>query len=192
LTYDWRITSPDGKQSTFSIAEPVIPRASPGIYNVRLSVSDGKASSASERTIMVIPLMIRGEVHHTELWHAHHVEAGHETEHAPKDFYAGERLLLRAVTETAPVVSVTGKLTATGIDGADLTAESELFNTGIPGRYAGELYDPRWASITSGLEEGSYAVRFRVVYANGVVKEDQVPLNIIGNVYENVGVHRRQ
>src|SRR5690606_29966590 len=99
---------------------------------------------------------------------------------------------LHAVTELAPVVSVTARMTAEGMDGTDLTTETELSYAGVPGRYAGELYDARWASLTAGLPKGSYAVRFRVVYANGIAKEELVPLNIIGNVYEIVGVHRRQ
>lgn len=192
LTYTWVITSPSGTQQTHLTAEPRSPHVLPGQYHVRLTVSDGKANDSHEATITVRPLFIEGEVNHTAQWYAHHAEAGHETEHAPKDFYAGERLMLRAVVALAPVTTVSASMAAAGRDGDDLSVEEVLQPQSEPGRYAGDLYDERWASVTEGLGEGSYAVRFRVEYANGVVKETVVPIRIIGNVYENVGVHRRQ
>ncbi len=192
LTYTWVVTSPNGTQQTHLTAEPRLPHVLPGQYHVRLTVSDGKANDSHEATITVRPLFIEGEVNHTAQWYAHHVDAGHETEHAPKDFYAGERLLIRAVVALAPVETVTARITAAGRAGSDLSVGEALQPQGGSGQFAGDLYDERWASVTEGLEEGNYAVQFRVEYANGVVKETVVPIRIIGNVYENVGVHRRQ
>ncbi len=192
LTYTWLVTAPDGAQKTYAVEEPRLPHVMPGQYRIRLTVFDGKVSDTHEENVTVRPLFIQGEVNHTEQWYAHHVEAGHETEHAPKDFYAGERLLIRAVVALGPVETVTARITAAGRAGGDLSVEEVLQPHGGPGQFAGDLYDERWASVTEGLEGGGYAVRFRVEYANGVEKETTVPLRIIGNVYENVGVHRRQ
>jgi hypothetical protein len=40
------------------------------------------------------------------------------------------------------------------------------------------------------LPTGQYTIRFRAEYANGTVKEADVPIRIIGNALGTAGVHR--
>ncbi|MFS0725923.1 PKD domain-containing protein [Paenibacillus sp. 1P07SE] len=190
LTHQWQIRRPNGSSSSSTLPRPELTGVAPGEYRVTLTVSDGKESASTSKVITVLPLDIAAEIHHTPLWLERHREAGHETESAPKDFYAGETLVLRATTSAAPVRSVTAVLDSRGMDGGRLLTSVPLSPSVHP-RYAAEMYDERWGSLASGLTKGPHRVRFTVEYANGVVKTADVPFTIIGNALEAAGVHRR-
>ncbi|ALS27253.1 PKD domain-containing protein [Paenibacillus sp. 32O-W] len=191
LTYNWNIRDPGGTVSTFT-AVPVIPNAKPGSYLVTLTVSDGQLQHSVSKTVTVLPLTLVGDVRHTAEWEAIHRKAGHEVANHPKDFYAGEILLVSAVTSAAPVARVDAELKAKGLDGKLLETAARLQSSGDPTVYNGELYNVKWSSLTEGLDKGTYNVVFTVRYQNGVVKTATVPIRIIGSVYSEVGVHRRQ
>ncbi|WP_128657893.1 PKD domain-containing protein [Paenibacillus sp. 598K] len=192
LTYSWRIGRPNGTTFTSTLASPELAGVAPGSYPATLTVSDGTATASTSKTITVLPLSITAEVHHTPLWLERHRDAGHETVEVPKDFYAGEIFVLQATVSPAPVRTVTAVLDTQGLDRRRLLTTTTLSRVGTTLQYDGELYDERWSSVTEGLPKGAQHIRFTVEYANGVVKTTEVPIHILGNVLESVGVHRRQ
>ncbi|AJY73652.1 hypothetical protein VN24_02180 [Paenibacillus beijingensis] len=191
VTGQWTVTDPMGMMTVYD-TPPVIARALQGTYRIRLTVSDGKAQSEAERAVQVQPLTLGASVEHTAEWLKIHEQAGHETAGDPKDFYAGEVMIVHGYTSAAPVSRVTVKLSAAGLSGDQLDTEAVLAFTGEANHYAGRLYDSRWSSLTDGLDKGLYTLRFEVLYRNGTVKTANVPFRIIGSVYKAGGVHRRQ
>jgi PKD repeat protein len=189
LTAEWRLRWPDGTESTYSSQHVARIFGQPGIVQVTLTVSDGKLSNSVTRSIQVQPLTLEPAVWHTDRWRDYHLERGHETVNDPKDFYAGELFRLQAGTSPAPVTRVTAWLDACSRLGSKLYTTAELA-AALPNVYTGELYDERWISATDGLPTGTYAIRFRAEYANGTVKEADVPIRIIGNALSTAGVHR--
>lgn len=192
LTSLWSVVTPSKTKLTFS-DDPKVSAATPGTYQVTLLVDDGQATDIETKSIKVLPLSIDADVHHTSDWKAIHDQKGHETSANPKDFYAGETIVTNASTAPdAQVIQVTVKLSATGIDGNDLTKVWTMKEAGGKGRYVADLLDTRWASLTAGLPLRRYSLTFMAEYANGIKKTTTVPINIIGSVYEAVQVHRRQ
>ncbi|CAM4478535.1 PKD domain-containing protein [Paenibacillus tarimensis] len=191
LTYQWQITRPDGTRIASTAKNPLLDRVSPGSYSVRLTCSDGKAEDSAVKRIVVIPLTLTGDVQHTDQWYSYHKKAGHEVVSHPKDFYAGEELLLRAVTSPAPVKELTAKLEALSLDNKRLRTEVILSQSSST-QFSGKMFNPLWSTLDGGLPKGLHTVKFTVTYRNGVVKTAEVPVRILGSVYQAVRVHRRQ
>lgn len=189
LSYQWQITDPAGRTAAYTSREPSFHARLPGRYDVRLTVSDGKLSAASSKIVTAAPLSVTGEVNHTAEWRERHLEAGHEVAANPKHFYAGERMRLRAMTPPAPARRVTAAVSMTTESGVKIVTEAEL-QLASPYVYEGSLHDERWAALDDSIREGVYPVIFRAEFNNGVVKEDVVPIRIIGNMYDAVSVHR--
>jgi PKD repeat protein len=165
----------------------------PGLYTVTLTVSDGLESRSVTRTLEAAPLTIRSDVRHTPEWRDIHQSKGHQIDVAPKDFYSGEVFVVETVSSPAPVAEAVAWIDAQGKSGKALYASATLTaraDSAIV--FEGELFDEMWMSETDGFPEGVMPVHFRIRYANGVVKTEDVPIRIIGNVYEAVNVHRRQ
>lgn len=193
LTYQWRIIGPSGQEWSGSLPEWTGVWMEPGSYAVTLTVSDGMEYAAAQKQVEVLPLTIEAELFHTPQWLAYHLEHGHETTRAPKDFYAGEKLLAQLVSAPAPVETAEAWLDAAGIGGGSIRVESMLSaEAGNPRLFTGELYDPVMGSLDNRLPDGLHEVHFRLTYSNGVVKETAVPFRIIGSALGTVGVHRVQ
>ncbi|KIL38868.1 hypothetical protein SD70_23670 [Gordoniibacillus kamchatkensis] len=192
LSSAWVIKRPDGGIINSSLKNVVLPAVSPGKYDVKLTVSDGLASASVTKAIVVAPLTIGAEVAHTPDWLAYHERQDHETTSDPKDFYSGEKFIVRAVSSPTDVKSVTAWIDTAGKDGGRLQIEAALSVNGSPYSFSGELFDPKLLSLTEGLPEGLQTIHFRIRYANGVDKTQDIPVRIIGSVLETVGVHRRQ
>ncbi|MFC4777147.1 Athe_2463 domain-containing protein [Paenibacillus sp. GCM10023252] len=200
LTTAYEITDPSGhiSHSSFSSsypytsAGPILPKVSPGNYRVIMTITDGRASATSTHVITVLPLTLEAGVDHTADWLKIHTKLGHETANHPKDFYSGEIMIVKARTAAAPVKEVTVTLDAAGMDGKKILTSATLDLTSIARMYSKELFDSRWTSLTQGMKRGTYRLQFAVEYKNGVTKEADVPIHIIGNIYEAAGVHRQQ
>ncbi|PLT46450.1 Beta-galactosidase [Paenibacillus pasadenensis] len=187
LTAKWTVLDPSGRTSVHA-APPLIERSLPGTYQVTLTVSDGKAEATAAKPISVVPLGLSADVGHTADWKEIHDRLGHETAQHPKEFYAGEKLIVQGYPVPAPVLQVTASLTA----GGGLDAHTILKPVTADRHYAGELHDERWAHLTDGLSKGAYTIRFEVVYRNGTRKTADVPIRIIGSALGAAGVHRKQ
>lgn len=192
LSYTWRITMPDGVSETFNTLHVTQPFSQGGTYEVTLTVSDGRQTATSTQSIVAHALLIVPEVHHTPQWLERHEKAGHETASPPKDFYSGERFVLKAVGSAAPIERVTATLNTSGLANNTIFIQAQLEeeHTGSS-LYTGELYDIVLSSLTGGLHIGVEYIHFRIDYQNGVTKEASVPINIIGNVQEIIGVKRK-
>jgi len=191
LTYEWVIIYPNGSQYATSTDHPSVRLTQPGHYTVKLTVSDGRLTATRTQTLQVRQLTLAADVHHTEQWLAYHRDAGHETTTHPKDFYSGEKFILTAVTDAAPVRTLTATLTAVDREGETLNVTVTL-NAVQAQSYRGEMYEDRFSSLERGLANGTYTIRFKIEYMNGTTKTADVPIRIIGHVLESVGVHRRR
>ncbi|MDF2924483.1 MAG: hypothetical protein K0R57_3397 [Paenibacillaceae bacterium] len=193
LTFSWTIHNPDGGsfQGDQSSWDGVF--LSPGIYEVTLTVSDGYESDQVRKPVEAQLLTIDGEVNHTPAWLEYHRQHGHETEIPPKEFYSGEKLLTMLTSAPAPVALAEAWLEAEGMNGNSIDLYASLLPVAEePSRYGGELYDEILSSLTERLPNGEHTVSFRLTYANGVVKRQDVQIRIIGSVHQAVGVHRVQ
>ena len=144
LTYKWQMTEPDGNVRTSTTQHWSQKLTQVGSYTVTLTASDGMHTAAVTYTLHVRPLTITADVEHTERWYAYHLEAGHETETHPKDFYSGEKFIVKAVTSPAPVDTVVAVLQATGLDDKSLHVTVNL-KENQPSRYEGTMYDERFS-----------------------------------------------
>jgi hypothetical protein len=193
LMSTWQIRLPDGSLISCATQDATgLPPALPGTYDVTLTVTDGFAAASVTKAIVVAPLTIDAEVTYTPEWLAYHERHGHQTVSDPKDFYSGEIFVVRAVSSPVPVSAVQAWIDTLGKDDSVLQANAALSPTGIPYHYAGELFNQAFQSLTSGLPEGIQMIHFRIRYANGVDRTQDIPVNIIGPVLETVGVHRRR
>ncbi|MGU3473333.1 CARDB domain-containing protein [Paenibacillus sp. D51F] len=191
LTETWEIASPSGQRTIVNSASTII-SAEPGMYRVRLVVSDGKLQSEITKQIQVLPLTLTGDIEHTSEWRRIHADAGHAISGNPKDFYAGEKWIVYGYVSPAPVRYVTAYLRAVGKDGGIMETRTVLKPTLANTVYSGEMHHAQWGELDSGLEKGLYSVQFEVQYENGVRKKAEVPLRIIGYTAGAAGVHRQQ
>ncbi|WP_409345651.1 PKD domain-containing protein [Paenibacillus sp. MBLB4367] len=193
LRYVWDIRQPDG--SSFSSTDTEWSRRwlLTGAYRVTLTANDVHgASSSVTKTIQVDPLTIRSDVAHTSQWLENHEAKGHNTTARPKDFYSGEVFLVETNSSPAPVVEASAWIDAIGMDGSPLYVRTVLTVGSAHTHFTGQLFDERMQSVTEGLPEGIHTVYFRIVYGNGVTKEEEVPIRIIGSIHVFTGVHRMQ
>ncbi|WP_158560658.1 PKD domain-containing protein [Paenibacillus contaminans] len=193
LSYRWEIVQPDG--TAFTTTEAVWNRRwlLPGDYRVTLIVKDvhGALSSVT-KTIQVMPLTILSDVTYTPQWLKNHETQGHNTTIRPKEFYSGEIFVVETNSSPVPVTEASAWIDSLGKDGSALYIDVELEADDTGTRFTGQLFDERLQSVTEGLPEGIHPIHFRIRYANGVVKEEDVPVRIIGGVNGFVGVHRMQ
>jgi hypothetical protein len=196
LTAEWTVTDPDGLQAAYTTADNdglIVPFTEPGMYHVHLTVSDGLGlTGEADRTIVAQPLTIAASVGHTSEWEETHQKLGHQVAVNPKDFYSGEIFIVEANSSGAAVADVRAWMDATGADGAPLHLKSALIPAGIANRYSGQLYDNKLMSPETGLPKGLQQIHFRITYGNGVIREQTVPVNIIGFALGTSTVHRRQ
>ncbi|MEW9698550.1 PKD domain-containing protein [Paenibacillus sp. SI8] len=193
LAYEWKVQVPGGTVSTFNSKDLAYPFKESGIYKVTLVASDGYLSSTTTKSIMAAPLTIHSDVNYTDHWLKLHEKSGHQTVLAPKDFYSGEIFVVSSISSPAPVDEVTAWLDISGLDGRPLYVSQTLSAGGGDGTvFRGDLFDARFQSYTEGIPEGQHSIHFQIRYRNGVVKTEEIPVNIIGNVNKSVGVHRVQ
>lgn len=193
LAYAWKLEQPDGVTTTFSTKEFSHRFLVPGMYKVTLTVSDGRLSNTVVKMIAAMPLTIHSDVTYTDNWLILHEKSGHQTVSSPKDFYSGEIFIVSSKSSPAPVDEVTAWIDTTGLDGHALYVTERLVAAGGDATsFSGELFDAKFQSFAEGLPQGLQTIHFQIRYHNGVVKKEDIPVQIIGNVNKSVGVHRVQ
>ncbi|WP_171683581.1 glycoside hydrolase family 78 protein [Paenibacillus planticolens] len=193
LSYVWKLEQPNGTVMLFYSKDIKQEFLAPGTYKVTLTVSDGLLSSSMVKMIAAAPLTIRSDVTYTDNWLLLHEKSGHQTAAVPKDFYSGEIFVVACQSSPAPVDEVTAWLDTTGLDAKPLYVSERLMaSAGDSTMFGGEIFDARFQSFSEGLPLGLQTIHFRIRYRNGVVKTEEIPVHIIGNVNQSVGVHRVQ
>ncbi|MFC3772341.1 PKD domain-containing protein [Paenibacillus sp. GCM10012303] len=193
LTSRWDIETPVGDRFVLISTDALFIFSVPGVYTVTLTVSDGYETVSTTKTPVAAPLTILSDVSHTPQWRDIHEAKGHNTTAAPKDFYSGEVFVVQTESSPAPVAEAVAWIDTVGKDGGRLfVSELLIVEDGSSTRFSGRLFDERWMSVTQGFPEAEQIVHFRIRYQNGVVKTEDIPLRIIGNIQEAVQVHRRQ
>lgn len=191
LSFLWEVTGPDGQSASYDTTNVTQKFLLAGEYKVKLTVSDGCVSSQAIKVITAQPLTIVSDVEHTPEWLANHQKLQHNTTVRPIDFYSGEIFVVHTRSSPAPVSRAEAWLDTTGLDGNELKINTLLAQSVDDSTlFQGQLFDERLLSVTEGLPKGIQTIHFRMQYANGVIKEEDVPVMIIGNVWEFVQVHR--
>ncbi|MCQ6559679.1 hypothetical protein NNL21_13330 [Paenibacillus mendelii] len=199
LNVQYRITSPAGEVQTDSKTSnapyrtegPSFKGVKTGIYQVELTVSDGKAPAVVvHKDIRVLPLTVAGQIKHTDLWNERRKEynlksSGNEESPRGYDVYwAGERFMLAAqTTATGTATKALRVEVAMGGFSVELTdSEAGALN------WTGDLWDESFEQ----LPDGEITFIFTAVYSNGTVKSVPVTVSVAANVNSTFGVHRRQ
>jgi hypothetical protein len=199
LSVKYVVTDPEGASQSFSYtlynpypaAGPSFKATKAGTYQVELTVSDGKAPPVIDRkSIPVLPLMVSGQVLHTELWDLRRKDYNaNETgdPNAPRGysvFWAGEKFVLSAQT------TATGTTTKADRVEVKMNGFSAVLAAGNAARtdWSGDMWDTSFET----LADGPLTFTFTATYNNGMVKTENVTVTIAGNVQQTVGVHRRQ
>ncbi|SDO28184.1 PKD domain-containing protein [Paenibacillus sp. yr247] len=192
LSYQWKVEQPNGAIMNFSSKDISHQFLKPGVYKVTLTVSDGLLPNTTVKMIAAIPLTIQSDVTYTDNWLLLHEKSGHRTVTVPKDFYSGEIFVVSSKSSPAPVDEVTAWIDTTGLDGHSIYVSERLVAAGDAASFNGKLFDAKFQSFTEGLPQGLQTIHFQIRYRNGVVKTEDIPVQIIGNVNKSVGVHRVQ
>ncbi|KRF03878.1 hypothetical protein ASG89_03750 [Paenibacillus sp. Soil766] len=193
LSYLWTVEGPEGITWTFSSFNFIQKFAEPGSYKVTLTVTDGILTTSVDKMILALPLTINAEVTYMDNWLILHNQKGHQTQVNPKQFYSGEIFVVKSRSASAPVVEVIAWIDTIGLDGQSLYVSQELLpQLGDNNMYSAELFDSKFQSFTEGLPTGAQTIHFQITYENGTVKNEDIPIEIIGNVQQSIGVHRVQ
>lgn len=191
LTYDWQIHLPDDASLSRETLDVNHQMDIPGVVSVTLTVSDGKLSDSVTHSFEVRALTILPELYHAPNWLTYHVEQGHEVNDHPKDFLAGEVLMVDIGASSVSVSKAEAWTESESMQGTRLYVHEELLADETHShQYTGYLHHPQWMDLEDGLPKGEYTVHYRLTYANGTVKEAELPYRIIGNAYGAIGVHR--
>ena len=192
----WTITDPSGHVTTASGAgayNTSITNAVPGTYTVQLTATDTyNAMNTAVQSMLVTPLTIQAIVQHTAEWLDIHEKLHHNTTIIPMDFYSGEILAVTAVSSPTPVLKVQAWMDAADADGQPIHLQTDLQSDGSGIKFNGELFDLVLSNPDTGLPKGVYDIHTQITYGNGIVKQADIPIKIIGNAVETVNVHRIQ
>ncbi|WP_176835452.1 MULTISPECIES: CARDB domain-containing protein [unclassified Paenibacillus] len=154
-----------------------------GMYTLRVTVTDPYGAQYRQTyRVTVLPLELTGWVRHTPDWERYRQEWNAkfpEKERQEDMFWAGEAFLLTAaVTDTGPSstkpAAVTSELLATG-------ERTELSYEAPTDLYQGMLLNTDHVRT---LPQGTVTFRFTVDWSNGLTLHYEVPVRIVGSLYE--------
>ncbi len=188
LTYNYLITHPDGTTTTRTTEDFMYTLSQVGNYTIKQTVTD--TYNGSDSITMVIPvnqLSVTGHVLHTSKWDKIHKQKGNK----PNQFYTGEVFELEADVTNLPVNKVEVKFTGLQVNGTTYTKTVTL--TKVSGvLYDGQLHDAAFTKSGTSLQNGMHSFTFTAYYSNGTVRTDDVPIEIIGSIYDAFKFHRKR
>lgn len=192
LKATWTVTDPDGQTNTYNDWDITIEKVKAGEYTITLKVSDiYEATDEITKIINIIPLTITGMVEHTDYWKTIHEYYGH----SPNQFYSGERFILKSLVTNHPKDLEYVKVTLNGYK-----INNELFRiertlterVSIGGNYLynGDMYEDFMTKPDERIKNGTIYFHFQAKWNNGIIKNDIVPVEIIGDVFRVYDLHR--
>ncbi|MBP1157123.1 MULTISPECIES: CARDB domain-containing protein [unclassified Paenibacillus] len=154
-----------------------------GNYTLRLSLDDRNGGTYSQiYTFAALPLHITGWVNHTPEWESYRQTWNAkypQQQRGTGDFWAGEAFELSAqVTDTGVSTTKPQYLDVTLME----TGENVLLASGDDIRFTGQLLNTDHARLLQNGEE--YTFRFRVRWTNGLEQTTEVPISIVGSIYD--------
>jgi hypothetical protein len=166
-----------------------------GIYTIDYAVEDvnGAWSVPITLTLRLSPdggvqLQIDARVRRTEAWQAFHTQK-REDGGGPLQIYAGEKLKVAVVlgSGSGQVRASTDWATKSG---EVVHTEVPLVDTGDGVHFQADLHSMDWMRIADPIVRGNVKVRIMATTENGTSTAVDVPLQIIGSIYETYGVQR--
>lgn len=218
MTATWTITDPDGITKTYSgtlkdphgskiingnwhvkihdLTNPDKPLPKAGDYTIRLEITDEyNGKDEITKTIYINPLIIIGQVSHTDRWKQIHDSLGN-----PEDvFFSGERFILTSTTTNNSIdedKDVDVEVTFKGIDINDIPVEIveslvEDSRTAASITHKGEIYEEYMSEPHTILKSNTVMYfDFKATWSNGVIKHDIVPITIVDTVYDFYKLHK--
>ncbi len=196
LTYLWSISRSGGAPASYTTKDAEITAALPGTYEVTLTAADpyGAVHSVT-KSIAVGALGIDGYVKHTDQWEQNRQDYNAKNPDTPRPyptFWAGEAFQLEAeTTDTGSSATKAVRVQAEMLlDAGDATKDLDAQDAGKT-LWTTLLLSEDTSVNFEELADGPYTFRFTVWYSNGVVKEDEVTIQIVGNWDEYYRLHRR-
>jgi len=153
-----------------------------GNYTLKLKLDDGKGGIYTQSYVFtVLPLTITGAISHTADWESYREQWNllyPAKSRLAGDFWAGEALELSSqVTDTGLSATKPLSVTAALLQTGDVTSLSSLNQLS----FTGEMLK---TSFVHTLADGSYTMRFQVVWSNGLIQTYDVSFRIKGNIYD--------
>jgi hypothetical protein len=170
----------------------------PGSYTAEFAVQDVNEAWSEDYSISfqlksdgTVAYEIIPEINHTEGWQTYHLYRGDETNQAPKDFFAGEQLLLDAVLPSRNAEYIQASCQMMTVHDRIVTTSVRLQTRDNLGLQYGEtLFNPAWSNPKDPIRKGLYQVTFTTKFKTGTTTVAEVPIRIIGSIYESYGVQR--
>jgi hypothetical protein len=192
LTYLWTVFNPLGATTTFTTKNGSLTNVLPGTYWITLRATDpGGMSDVVTKSFVVGTLGITGYVNHTPDWNKHRIlynQYHTGTDDSPRaynTFWAGENIILQATTTDTGVSATKPVAVSANFISKGVTTNLSFTNPGKTS-WTGEMWQQNFQNIPDGV----YTFRFTVTYSNGVVKTDDVPININGSIFDYFQLHR--
>jgi|GEM_PF-890689 len=185
----YTLTSSQYNRSAF-----LIQAMHPGKYTITQTVNDGQAPTATyTQSINVAPLSIMGQVSHTELWEGYRqtynasLPTSSNKHWEAHQFYSGERFMLTADTTLSHnATTETDTYAVTVIATLNTTGSTVHLSYEGNNRWEGSM----WEAGFNELAKGKHNIVFQATYSNGVIKQQMVEIEIIGNASYWVQVQR--
>ncbi|WP_202081178.1 Athe_2463 domain-containing protein [Caldalkalibacillus salinus] len=187
ITYEYTWTKPDGSTQVLTDEHPTFRVRQVGTHTIRQVVTDTHgAQDTMNQSFTVHELTITGQVSHTEEWNETHDKLNN----SPEQFYSGEKFKLQADVTDHTIQYVRVVFEGEQVDGQSLRIRTNLEATSDNAIWTGELYEQSMTKPATRLQNGPAKFTFTVRYRNGIVKQDEVYVNIIGSAYEVLDYHR--
>lgn len=186
LTYKYTITAPNSREDLQYIKDFWYYFDQVGDFVFTLEVTDTEGAKDSiTKIVYANELTITGKVEHTPQWLEIHQKKGH----LPHQFYSGENLVLSALITDYPANYVKATLNGHLVNG-NMYSRVEILNKASNILYNGVMNGKDFVEKFP-LKKGIVPIEFEVQYTNGQIRKSIVDIEVIGNVYDAYGLHRR-
>jgi hypothetical protein len=166
-----------------------------GMYSIEYAVEDTNGAWSTPLTLSLqldpkggVQMQLDAQVKRTEAWQAFHTKKRVDGV-GPLQIYAGEKLRVSVVLGSGSnqVRAIADWSTKSG---NVIHTEVPLVDTGDGIHFEAVLHNMDWMRVSDPIALGRVSVRIVATNANGTSTQVDVPLQIIGSIYETYGVQR--